>query len=961
MGEQSPHSGADGGVRPGRPIGQWDPHDLEVHPAGVATATSADGARVAVRRELPGYVPREHDRLLAEAAHDAAEGRSRAVILVGASSTGKTRACWEAVRPLADHGWQLWHPFDPTRAQAALEGLHRVGAKTVVWLNEAQHYLGDPRTGEHVAAQLHDLLTRPERGPVLVLGTLWPEYAHQYFEVPNPGEPDPHSRTRELLAGRTITVPDTFSTQALEAAAALAEGGDQLLADALTRARDHGRLAQDLAGAPELLTRYHTATPPARGMLEAAMDARRLGVGLALPQAFLTDAATDYLSDHDYDLLAEDWAEQAYAELARPVHGKQAALRRANPRPPRRPPGSSAPSPESWPVTGTLYRLADYLEQHGRETRRLLCPPASFWQAAHTHLARSDDLANVAAAADARYRMQWAHHLWLKAANTGDARALLALARRRDAAGDTDGAEAAYRQAAEAGSSQALLHLTLQREETGEPGAAEAFARQAADGGDTRPLLHLARKRYAAGHSVAADAAYRQAAEFGDTRALRDLARIREAAGDGDGAESLARQAAEFGDTRSLRDLAWIREAGGDRMKAEALAQLALDASDCQVLLSLARRREESGELNGAEAAYRQAAAAGDTEALCALTRIREKAGDRGEADRLARQAADAGNTRALVYLTRKRSEAGDEDGAEETCRIAAAAGDSHALAYLAQVRAKKGRLADAEFLAEQAADLGDTQALLDLARLRDAAGDLDGAETAYRRAFEAGESDALVFLAQMWGKARRWPDAEVVARQAAERGDNRAFVSVIQLRMEAGEDQGAELLAQQIGEPFALLNLAWMRQDVGDMEGAERLARCAADTGHAEALATLAYIRERRGDREGAEAFAVRAAEAGDLRGLLDVARMREAAGDKEGAERFARLAADAGDPRALFALATSRMQSRPYDDFDIAYHRVLDEAGREPIVRPGGKAFMGKGPWWYGLEPDGTLSPPW
>lgn len=65
------------------------------------------------------------------------------VVLVGTSSTGKTRACWEAVQPLADKGWRLWHPFDLTRADAALEDLKkRVQPRTVVWLNEAQHYFG---------------------------------------------------------------------------------------------------------------------------------------------------------------------------------------------------------------------------------------------------------------------------------------------------------------------------------------------------------------------------------------------------------------------------------------------------------------------------------------------------------------------------------------------------------------------------------------------------------------------------------------------------------------------------------------------------------------------------------------------------------------------------------------------------------------------------------------------------
>ncbi|MFD8578053.1 helix-turn-helix domain-containing protein [Streptomyces virginiae] len=377
-----------GGARavPGRPIGEWDPHDLEVHPAGPDDAASGPGRSEA--RTMPGYVRREHDRVLAEVVEDAAAGRSRAVVLVGGSSTGKTRACWEAVQPRAAQGWRLWHPFAPTRAQDALEDLPRVAPRTVVWLNEAQHYLGDRAAGERIAAAVHQLLVDARRGPVLVLGTLWPEYAARYTALPVPGEPDSHSRVRELLAGRTLTVPDTFDTPALAAAAALAEGGDQLLGGALSRAGADGRVTQDLAGAPELLNRYRRATPAAAAVLEVAMDARRLGVGLHLPQAFLTDAASDYLTDtdYDYDQLTDDWAEQAFAELAALVHSKQAPLRRTS--------------------------------------RTRLCPPASFWHAAHTHLTDPYDLGILAHEAEKRHRLQWTLSLRHRAADHGNPDAL---------------------------------------------------------------------------------------------------------------------------------------------------------------------------------------------------------------------------------------------------------------------------------------------------------------------------------------------------------------------------------------------------------------------------------------------------------------------------------------------------------------------------------------------------------
>ncbi|PJF01982.1 hypothetical protein CUT44_00705 [Streptomyces carminius] len=585
---------------------EWDPHDLEVHPAGTAPTPGPAAERV-----LPGYVRRDHDQALDQAVRDAAEGCSRMLVLVGTSSTGKTRACWEAVQPLAGAGWRLWHPFDPTRAHAALEDLQRVQPRTVVWLNEAQHYLGDPRVGEEIAAAVHALLTGPGRAPVLVLGTLWPQYADQYTALPTPGQPDPHSRARELLAGRTLTVPDTFTPEALRAAAALAHSGDALLADALTRAHDHGRLAQDLAGAPELLRRYHHSTPAARAVLEAAMDARRLGAGLHLPQSFLIDAAANYLDDHDYDQLTEDWVEHAFADLAHLVHGRQACLRRAAVRPRRRPPGS--PRPDAVPASGAgpVFRLADYLEQHGHTTRRHLCPPASFWHAAHTHLTHPNDLHNLAQAAQARHRLQWAHYLYHRAAHYGSADSLTALTEMREEAGDHKDAEQLAHQAARQGNSSALATLAEIREEAGDRQDAEHLAHHVAD------------------H----DGPY----------ALAELAQIREEVGDRQGAEHLAHQAAEAGHSFALALLAMMREQAGDQVGAERLYRIAADHGDPYALVALAQLREQAGEAEEAERLARQAAEAGHPEALARLAQLREQAGEAEETERLARQAADYG------------------------------------------------------------------------------------------------------------------------------------------------------------------------------------------------------------------------------------------------------------------------------------------------------------------------------
>ena len=306
----------------GWPLGEVrDPFALEVQPV------QPEGAAPGLP-ELPAYVPREHDTELGRVIQAAAAGRSGIAVLVGGSSTGKTRACWEALGLLRGQpeAWRLWHPIDPSRPDAALAELPRIGPRTVVWLNEAQFYLDvtEAGLGERVAAGLRELLRDAGRAPVLVLATLWPRFWDVLTARPA-GGPDPHAQARELLAGHDITVPAAFTPAQV---AGLAGTGDVRLALA-ARSAAGGQVVQFLAGAPELLARYRNAPPAARALIEAAMDARRLGMGAGLPQAFLEAAAPGYLADDQWDALREDWLEQALAYAAVPCKGAQISGRPA--------------------------------------------------------------------------------------------------------------------------------------------------------------------------------------------------------------------------------------------------------------------------------------------------------------------------------------------------------------------------------------------------------------------------------------------------------------------------------------------------------------------------------------------------------------------------------------------------------------------------------------------------------
>ncbi|MFY7065698.1 helix-turn-helix domain-containing protein [Nocardiopsis changdeensis] len=696
---------------PGRPIGECDPHDLEMRVAGSPPDSLAATVSVPQRdtARLPGYVRRDHDDVLDRAVRAALGGSSRMVVLVGLSSTGKTRACWESVQPLAEHGWRLWHPFDPTRAEAALEGLGRVGPRTVVWLNESQHYLGHSRFGEQIAAALHVLLTNPDRGPVLVLGTLWEEHAEALTTQPKPGHQDAHAQARALLEGRQVTVPVAFTNDQLDNARELAQSGDGQLAHALEHVRD-GRLAQTLAGAPELVRRYETASPGARAILNAAMDALRLGVSLHLPLGFLVQAAEDYLTDDELDALPDQWVDQALKETGTTVHGGQAPLRQVRTR---------RSDQNTSKAQGAVYRLEDYLEQHGAHERRMFCPPLSFWQAAHDHLIDPESLYHLGGAANIRHRLHWAARLFVAASEHGRIDALVNVAQIRHLIGDSPGAEELCRRAAKSGHIDALGHIVRMRAENQDYAGAEIAYREAVEAGHPEFLLQEAIRMEEEGDLVESKKIYHRLASSGDIQSMVRLGRLCEMAGDNAGAEESYRQAVAAGDKSSLSRVARMRELVGDFRGAERLTRQGVRAGDKWALVRLILMREESGRQDAAEILISQAIETGDIESIVELARVKHRAGDWEYAEKLQLMLDSAfEDFNCALGAGRERPEE------KRVLREHEASEKIYSLVKLAALQEEAGNQAAAEHLARRAADAGNTNGLAELKRIREESDD---------------------------------------------------------------------------------------------------------------------------------------------------------------------------------------------------------------------------------------------
>ncbi|MFY4717279.1 hypothetical protein [Streptomyces sp. LaBMicrA B280] len=702
-----------------RPLTQWSPRDLGVHPA-ISGGHDPDHGAAFV---LPAYLPRDHDRrlraLLDRAAHG---GDTLFVVVQGESCTGKTRAAYEAVRACLPD-WDLAFPKGPTSLLALLAA-DAIGPRSVLWLDEGQDFLTG-KQGEEAAARLRGLLELP--GPIVVLATMWQEHRRTLLSRPEAPLHDPHPQARALLtAGVTMHVAASFPADVMRD---LRRTADPSLSTAALTSRD-GELTQTLAAALELVAFHESsdAVPACYGkaVVTAAMDARRLGHGPELSETFLRAAAQAYLSEAQRAEAAPDWFRQALAHAGTRVKGVVAPL-------------GSVPDPSGMGARPGTHRLADYLDHYGRAARSYLCPSAPFWAAAAEGAGSAADFDALADAAALRSRYRIADDLRRRAAERGHAPAWAEMAQfRRDrgchleavaflekahAAGDTgaltmlaqwrledqdlDGALQLVPEITRAEDPQSLLCLAQTPELMGDDEDAERYARKAAELGEAEALTFLGRRRLVTGDRGAAEGLFHQAIAAGDHSAAFELARMRFAEHDVAAVVAAAEQAAELGDFFTMGMMAQlvidVDAAEGCRMARRAADLGGVSPAHTtrlstwenlvrqQGLAVLADHALRTGGESAGEAVLWAAAEEGDLHVMAWLGQRRAQFGDRAEAERLYQRAADGGYARALLSLARTRLEAGDTEEAKRLCHTAINAGQSLATGALAEVYEKCG------------------------------------------------------------------------------------------------------------------------------------------------------------------------------------------------------------------------------------------------------------------------------
>lgn len=941
--------------------------------------------------ELPEYVARAHDDRLRKAI-DTISRTSLMVVLVGDSSTGKTRALWEAIRRLPAPQWRVWSPASPQLLNDGVTGF--LGPRTVICLNDAHNFLDPMLTdlASENAALLSQLISDPSSGPVLIAGTFWLETWQRLTAQPRDQahfkESDTFSERSSsvptlLEAAISIRVPDSFEENDLQAMSVAARR-DPRIGIALRHAA-HGKITQYLAGAQHLLERYSTAPPETRALMDAAIDARRCGHANHLPERMLLEAASGYIGQDSLAQLGVGWETEA-------LHAATLNWRGLD--------GPLTPIPPAEPSSDGLdYRLADVLEQTGALARRYICPPEQFWVAAARY-GHFDHLRPLAAAAQRRGRYRNAAMLYMKAAGHSNTDALVDLAQLREQAGDHAAAMQLVFRSAGTDQGRGLAILAKMREKAENHAGADDLALRAADAGETRILRELAGHRADRGDYLGAERLAQMAAEAGHIRMLVEVGWMHTSLRENyEAADRLFRQGADAGDARGLIGLAEMRSRAGEHQAAEQLLHQAAESGDPTGLIFVGTMKERTGDDEGATRLYRKAAAADQGESLANHAAARTETENNVDAERLARIAAEAGSTRALVWLASVHTSNRDE--AERMYRRAAHAGDTRAMAALSLWREAAGDHMEADRLAMNAFRAGDRSAVINLAENREKTGNHVGAEQLVRWAAKAGDIEAplelvetreqfamalgpvgkhdmaLRLLASMLELDSNRTSAEEFARLAeelalrsAEIDKGRALIHLTKMREKAGDRAGAERLAHKavnLDHGRSLAALARTRDSAGDNASAKQLYRKAAEAGDPQTLVQLARARDETGDHTGAAQLYRKAADVGDAAALAELAQRREAVADHVRAEHLAQKAFDVGLPWAISNLARTRAEAG--DDVGAArlFRQGADAGDLDAVTglvwlkERAGEHLAANQLHLYGLDPSGSIAEPW
>ncbi|MFE3380976.1 tetratricopeptide repeat protein, partial [Streptomyces anulatus] len=444
---------------------------------------------------VPPYVPRDQDLPIRTRLTRAAN-EGGLVLVVGDSTAGKTRACFEALRAqLPEH--RVVAPAGGPDLLTAVEVIDRTAARCVVWLDDLESCLGPD--GLEPA-----LLTEIVRLRIPVLATM----RHQQFDIfaaPETASDAGTEHARTATAGaRVLRQLDPVELDRVWTPGELERAGeteDDRIADALAHHGPYG-IAEYLAAGPALYQEWHRANRPgghprAAALIAAAVDLARTGLRPPYPLSLLASVHEPYLTAAGGALLRPEPLDTALEWATRRRHGVTSML-------------VPTQDPNAWHVF-------DYLTDHTYTP-----VPDTAWQTALEHAVGPHELMilGVHAHDDAPII---AESVYRRAVEAGHSGAMFNLGILLGKAGRFEEAESVYHQAAEAGHSDAMVNLGVLLAKAGRFEEAEVSFRQAIEAGQRDAMVNLGTLLGKAGRFEEAEVSFRQAIEAGHSDAAYSL------------------------------------------------------------------------------------------------------------------------------------------------------------------------------------------------------------------------------------------------------------------------------------------------------------------------------------------------------------------------------------------------------------------------------------------------------
>ncbi|MEV0961223.1 hypothetical protein AB0J25_01135 [Streptomyces sp. NPDC049910] len=845
-----------------------------------------DGLLAGVHRTRPGqdgslltpYVPRDIDEELRALLTAAACGGGL-VLVTGDSTSGKTRAAFEALRAsLPDH--RVLQPADRAELTAVARAVTRSSAPCVIWLDDLEHYLG-PGPDSLTPA----LLSHFAAGTTAVLATMRLRQYDTYTADHNSG-----THKGVLAAARRVNLDRMWSGTELARARACA---DDRITHALAGHGAHG-LAEYLAAGPALLDEWRAADRPGgnpRGaaLVATAVDLSRTGLPGPYPRSLLLRLHEQRLAQAGGALLRPEPADEAFAWAGALRFGVTSMLL----------PGDE---PETWMPFDYLVDRTEDLVPPEVWDEALMNAPGPDARCAIGVTALEADLPHVAEAA-------WRPHAQ---AVPGVASWLGRLLEAQERPGE---AEEVLRAAVKAGSVLAATDLGLLLARTHRPNEAGAWLRLAARYDDARAMYLHGELLRQTGREADAEHWFRRAEAAGSLAATTAYGILLADLGRTDEAEEQLRRAvgADLPGAAAALGLLLVRT--GRPEEAEELTRRPLPES------SFARKRLAFG-LKYADAEFLNRPERAELEyARTALLSRIEAAGapgggvfllspDLADGNEYTHWSANHGNVYVALELAGlgPGNLPGFEDALHDRILEAGRSGDN----------------AQAAALARPAADEGDSRARTMLITALTALGREDEALPYARAAVADGEEREVWNLAMLLYLTRRQEEAEqhlpLFGKEQAEDAYSKVgFLRGIEYLASIEEQEGI----RRKGPELCDLSSAECRRRI------EGYLRLAARLGHAEAAAQLADLLDKSGRHSESTPYHRQAADGGDLRAAFITAERLQRDGEVQAAERYYRRAADRDHSKAARHLARLLSQSGRRGEARV-YRRRAAQADR-------------------------------